>query len=433
MPGRGEVPSRPIRVLYSFPHKLGADRICYTAWQQVVGLDKAGAKVICMPGVLHRSLPGSIDLRTTLSFGSLCVSYRLLGTMRALAIHDRIVAGRLAALRDDIDIVHTWPSAARETLKAAAQLGIPTVLERPNAHTRYAYESVQAEAARIGVALPSNNEYALKQDVLLKEEEEYQLADYLLCPSDFTIKTFVDRGTPAAKLKKHGYGFDETRFYPSRDRKQDDRSGLQVLFAGDAAVRKGVHFGLEAWMQSAAHTTGKLLIAGTFLPAYAERLRPFLSDPSVEVLGHRNDLPDLMRSSDILILPSVEEGFGLVCVEAIGCGCVPLVSEACTDTCRHRKNALVHRIGDVATLATHLTLLHENRGLLARLRAQCIEDAPTLTWSAAGQRLLEIYGQVLDERRSYPGDSSVGPGAQEYLERDQRQRNSTHSRTTLAS
>jgi len=33
---------KPIRVLYSFPHKLGADRICYTAWQQVNGLAAAG-------------------------------------------------------------------------------------------------------------------------------------------------------------------------------------------------------------------------------------------------------------------------------------------------------------------------------------------------------------------------------------------------------
>lgn len=31
-----------IRVLYSFPHKLGADRICYTAWQQINGLAGAG-------------------------------------------------------------------------------------------------------------------------------------------------------------------------------------------------------------------------------------------------------------------------------------------------------------------------------------------------------------------------------------------------------
>jgi len=34
---------KQIRVLYSFPHKLGADRICTTAWHQVDGLAAAGA------------------------------------------------------------------------------------------------------------------------------------------------------------------------------------------------------------------------------------------------------------------------------------------------------------------------------------------------------------------------------------------------------
>jgi hypothetical protein len=41
-----------VKVLYSYPHKLGADRICYTAWQQVNGLSSAGADVIVFPGVL---------------------------------------------------------------------------------------------------------------------------------------------------------------------------------------------------------------------------------------------------------------------------------------------------------------------------------------------------------------------------------------------
>jgi len=36
--------AKPIRVLYSFPNKLGGARICYTAWQQVNGLAAAGAE-----------------------------------------------------------------------------------------------------------------------------------------------------------------------------------------------------------------------------------------------------------------------------------------------------------------------------------------------------------------------------------------------------
>src|SRR5947208_9026419 len=90
---------RPIRVLYSFPHKLGADRICYTAWNQVNGLAAAGAEVLVFPGVLHRPLPAEVRVCPTLSWGKLRISYKLLGTKRACAIHDRIVARRIRRLQ----------------------------------------------------------------------------------------------------------------------------------------------------------------------------------------------------------------------------------------------------------------------------------------------------------------------------------------------
>src|SRR5579859_1366111 len=99
--------NNPIRVLYSFPHKLGADRICYTAWQQVNGLAAAGADILAFPGVLHRAVPPTVEVRPTLARGKFRISYKLVGTMRALALHDRIVARRLKQLRGKVDIVHT--------------------------------------------------------------------------------------------------------------------------------------------------------------------------------------------------------------------------------------------------------------------------------------------------------------------------------------
>jgi glycosyltransferase involved in cell wall biosynthesis len=266
-----------------------------------------------------------------------------------------------------IDIIHTWPLAALQTLKTAKRLGIPTVLERPNAHTRYAYEAVQKECERLGITLPPDHEYAYKMDWLVKEEEEYQIADRILCPSEFVVKTFLEQGVAKEKLARHFYGFDNNRFYPI-DSPRDSSRGITILFVGVCAVRKGVHFALEAWLKSPAHRNGTFLIAGEFLPSYAEKLSSMLSHPSIHVLGHRNDVPELMRKSDILVLPSIEEGFGLVCTEAMGSGCVPLVSEACTDICQHMKNALVHRIGDVAALTQHITMLYEDRMLLNRLR-----------------------------------------------------------------
>src|SRR5579862_5558721 len=166
--------NRPVRVLYSFPHKIGAGRICYTAWQQVNGLAAAGADVLLFPGVLHKPVAVTVRVRPTLSRGKLRISYKLVGNMRALALHDYIVSRRIEKLVGQIDVIHTWPDAALQTLKTANRLGIPTVLERPNAHTRYAYEAVEREAKRLGIVLPTENEYAFKTDVLEREEEEYQ-------------------------------------------------------------------------------------------------------------------------------------------------------------------------------------------------------------------------------------------------------------------
>lgn len=383
-----------IRVLYSFPHKLGAGRICETAWEQVNGLEASGAKVLVFPGVLHRQVSAGVLVQPTLSKGSLRISYKLVGTMRACKLHDYIVAHRLNALVGKIDIVHTWPLGALHTLQQAARLGIPAVVERPNCHTEFAYAEVQKECERLGVVLPRGAEHRFNEKALQHEEREYQAAYRILCPSEFVKKTFMDRGFERDRLIRHTYGFDPIRFYPGTTGR-DTKKGLTMLFAGYCAVRKGVHFALEAWLQSPASKSGRFLIAGEFLPAYAERIRDLLSHPSVTVLGHRDDIPELMRESDIMVLPSVEEGFGLVCIEAMASGCVPLVSNVCTDICRHGENSLVHAVGDVHTLSHHITLLNHDRCLLERLRLACLATAPMVTWKAAGIRLLEAYTEII--------------------------------------
>jgi glycosyltransferase involved in cell wall biosynthesis len=387
--------TRDLRVLYSFPHKLGADRICYTAWQQVNGLAAAGADVLVFPGALQRPVPAGVTARSTLARGRVRLPYSIVGSRRAFALHDFIVAQRLRRLAGQIDIVHTWPQGALRTLKVAARLGIPTVLERPNAHTRFAYEVVRRECERLGVALPPDHEHAYNEDVLRVEEEEFRTAYRLLCPSEFVVRTFLERGHVRERLARHIYGFDERTYFPT-GHQQDGRRGLDMLFVGVCAVRKGVHFALEAWLRSPAHQSGTFRIAGEFLPSYAEKLRPMLSHPSVQVLGHRNDVPELMRQSDILVLPSIEEGFGLVCTEAMGSGCVPLVSDACTDLCRHMENALVHHVGDVEALTQHITLMHEDRALLMKLRNAGLRSLQDVTWGAAGEILLDVYRETVN-------------------------------------
>jgi len=134
------------------------------------------------------------------------------------------------------------------------------------------------------------------------------------------------------------------------------------------------------------------------------------------VLGHRNDVPELMRKSDILVLPSIEEGFGLVITEAMGSGCVPLASEACTEICDHMKTGLMHRVGDVDTLTQQITMLHEDRVLLERLRTEGLATAPTVTWTAAGRVLLKVYRETIEAFRTRPSRERHQPPKGVYAE-----------------
>lgn len=391
--------ARTLRVLYSFPHKLGAERICYTAWQQVDGIARAGASVLAFPGVLHKALPPQVVVRPTLARGKIRIPYKLFGRMRALALHDFIVSRRLEKLAGEIDIVHVWPSAAERTLKTAARLGIPTVLERPNAHTRFAYEVVQKECERIGMALPPEHEHAFHADILKKEEDEFELAYRLLCPSEFVASTFLSRGFPNEKLARSQYGYDEQIYHPIAEA-SEPKKGLTFLFAGGCAPRKGLHFALDAWLQSSASADGMFLIAGAFVPQYQEVLARQLAHPSVKMLGHRRDIPELMRKSDVLVLPSLEEGSALVTYEARGSGCVLLVSNAAGAVAQHMTDSLVHEAGDVATLTQHMNLIHQDRSFLAKLRQSSLLTAKDITWAASGRKLVEVYETIIADHRS---------------------------------
>lgn len=392
--------SLPLRVLYSFPHRIGAGQICHTAWQQVDGLHHAGVEVIVAAASVARSLPPGLEVRKTLGAGKLRLPVRLIGRLAACRLHDWRVARMLPALRGRIDLIHGWPLGSLQTIRVARKLGIPFVMERPNAHTRFAFEVVAEECRRLGYRLPPGHEHEFNAATLAREEAEYAESDALLCPSDFVARSFLDQGFPQAKLIRHRYGYDASRFVPPPPR-DVSQGGLTMLYAGWCAPRKGLHRALRAWLDSGApERGGKFLVCGAFVDGYADLMGDLLSHPSVEVLGHRNDLDVQMRRSDLFVLSTVEEGSALVTYEARASGCVLLVSDASGAVCTHEQNALIHRSGDVAALTEHIRRLDRDRELLAGLREASLATVGELTWRAAGGALRAAYEEALVRRRT---------------------------------
>ena len=376
------------RVLLSFPTRLGTSGIGTTAWNQVAGLTRLGVSVSVACGSLERPLPGVGVALETMRVAGRRIPYRVVGLERAMAYHDRRTARLLERQPGRYDVVHAWPGGAERTLAAARRLGITAVLERPNAHTAFAFEAVAEECRRIGVPIDPSSPHAADSVRLAREEREYAAADALLCPSDFVARTHADRGVPQERLVRHQYGYDPERFPAGGAR--GDRP-FTAAFVGRVEPRKGLHMALRAWQDAGLSEHGRFLVCGAVDAGYDAVLAPLLADPSVEHFGHHPDPGSVMREADVLVLPSVEEGSALVTYEARGSGCVLVVSDHSGAPCRHEHDALVHQAGDVAALSGHLARLAADPELLARLRTASLEGIGDLTWDAAASSLLAAY------------------------------------------
>ena len=397
--------SGPPSILYSFPFRIGTDRICATAGYQVAGAAMAGARMTVLAGSIGRPFPPGIRTRSTLAAGPFRLPIRYFGNSRACRLHDWFTARWLERHATEIDLVHGWPLASLQTMRVAKRLGIPFLLERPNAHTAYAYEATAIECRHLGIKMPPGHDHDYNQDFLDQETREYDETDLLLCPSEFVAQTFRDRGFVEGRLLRHHYGFDEDLFTPGQQDARQDR-GLTMIYVGVCEPRKGLHYALEAWLKSGAHHHGKFIVCGSFVPGYAEKLLPMLNHPSVEVLGHRKDVPELMRSSDLFVLSSVEEGSALVTYEARGAGCVLMVSDGAGAVCRHLVDAMVHPMRDAISLAAQIDRLDRDRDLLRQLRQSSLASAPNVNWDHAGIRLAEVYrtaASLLEQKKAQAG------------------------------
>ena len=135
------------------------------------------------------------------------------------------------------------------------------------------------------------------------EDREYAEADLLLVPSDHVAQTFVQRGIPRDRLRQHQYGYDQSRF-DAIGRIEAPTRPFTATFVGSAEPRKGLHYALDAWLRAEPPAGSKMLIAGGFVPGYREFLATRLAHRSIEVLGFVNDVPSLLRQSDVLLLSS---------------------------------------------------------------------------------------------------------------------------------
>lgn len=390
--------SGEIGVIFSFPLRLGVPGVGITALMEATSLLRQGVDVRVLCGTIEDRNTVVKPIAETLRVAGRKLPISLVGRGGAARIHDRWVARYVARTIEKEGntkrwIVHAWPLGAELTFKMAKTLGIPHLLERQNSHIEYARREVEVEYKSLGLSIRTNANLARPNSILARELKEYSLASGLLCPSEFVKDSFVLEGFKPEVLYRHHYGYNQEQF--SAANRRPAKAAFRALFVGRGEPRKGLHIALKAWCESSIASYGEFAIIGHIEKSYRSRLAKWLAHKSVTEIGFVRNVQDYMASSDVLLLPSVEEGSALVTYEAAACGCVPLISSSTGAPLTPGEACIVHPTRDVQVLRSQLESLAKDGSTLIKIRESCLREARDLTWNHAGQQLVRCYDQAL--------------------------------------
>ena len=153
----------------------------------------------------------------------------------------------------------------------------------------------------------------------------YRLATCVIGVSDAVVDYLIEQdGVPRSKARRI-YNAIEQRYVEASTR--TDHATFTILVAGRLAPVKGHADLINALAPTLRDGDVSLQIAGD--GAERQPLKDLTQEldvgDSIEFLGYRSDLPDLLAACDVFVLPSRMEGFGLAVVEAMAAG-VPVVA-----------------------------------------------------------------------------------------------------------
>ncbi|MEX2394800.1 MAG: glycosyltransferase, partial [Actinomycetota bacterium] len=117
------------------------------------------------------------------------------------------------------------------------------------------------------------------------------------------------------------------------------------------------------------------------------------------------ELPDLYRAADVVVVPSASESFGLVALEASGCG-TPVVATAVGGlrlTVRDDETGYLVERRDPPSFAAALSRVLAHPGAQTRLGEGAARLAQRFPWSRTTDGILESFASVMacpDVRRA---------------------------------
>lgn len=240
----------------------------------------------------------------------------------------------------------------------------------------------------------------------------YQLYAPFLANYDCTIvfseiqrDLLIKLGVPAQRVAVIPNGVDALKYSPGASNLKAEIGAKRVfVYQGRIAIEKNVESLLKAWKKSEMAASSRLVILGDgpLAPALKSSYNEEHGIIWLGFVGDEERRIEILRGSDVFILPSLVEGLSLSLLEGMACGVACLATDAGAD-------------GEVLSGGAGVVLKTEGVAGQLRTLLPMLEDQPeftTILGQKARQRVIErytlsnnitllerLYQEILQQRR----------------------------------
>lgn len=223
---------------------------------------------------------------------------------------------------------------------------------------------------------------------LERKRRELSSAQFFLCASTVTRESLTYSGISPDRCLMLPYGVDSHEFSPGR--KHTVSLPVRFVYVGGTKELKGIAYLLDAFLAvdpSVAHLTivGSNSLSPDLLSRYEGRVS------FAGVVPH-SKLPDLLRTMDAMLFPSLGDGFGLAALEGMSCG-LPLVCTDKSGVCDcvvDGVSGYVVPAQDERALVACVSELASDHARLSRMGEAARVTAQRYTWERYGDSLCRL-------------------------------------------
>jgi len=233
--------------------------------------------------------------------------------------HDARLA--LARWPSSTAAIYAYEDGALRTFRRARRADLARVWDLPTRHHLATKDLWRAEMLRWPSAIdrPPHSEPPWKER---RKDAELALATTVSVASRYVMST-LERLDVRVPIVVTPYGFPIDIF---RAKTAPPSGPFTVLSVGAHDIPKGTPYLLEAWKRAAIpgarlHLVGSMRLGKSFLDGYAGQFRHWPPLPRAELETH-------YAAADLLVFPTLGDGFGLVIQEAM-CSGTPVLTTPC--------------------------------------------------------------------------------------------------------